>query len=103
MVKDENSAWHAGVSDWFGRKGLNAYSIGIELDNNGSEPFDSRLLSNLIELTMYLQIKYNFKDRNVAGHSDVAPGRKIDPSHYFDWHYLAYNRIGYYPMSSGTD
>ena len=39
LVDEKNAAWHAGVSEWFGRKGLNGYSIGIELDNNGSEPF----------------------------------------------------------------
>ena len=39
-MKDEDRAWHAGVSKWRGRTGLNDYSIGIELDNNGSEPFD---------------------------------------------------------------
>ena len=35
LVPFDTVAWHAGVSSWEGRTGLNAYSIGIELDNAG--------------------------------------------------------------------
>ena len=52
---------------------------------------------------MYLQIKYNFQDINVVGHDDIAPNRKIDPSHYFRWDFLAYNKIGYYPQVKGNN
>ena len=38
----------------------------------------------------------------MVGHDDIAPNRKIDPSHYFRWDFLAYNLIGYYPKVSGT-
>ena len=32
-------AWHAGDSYWGGNRDINSSSIGIELDNNGREPF----------------------------------------------------------------
>lgn len=35
MVKFEETAWHAGRSSWQGKKGLNDYSVGIEIANWG--------------------------------------------------------------------
>ena len=35
LVPFNIKAWHAGISSWEGRSGLNSYSIGIELDNAG--------------------------------------------------------------------
>jgi len=35
MVPFNRVAWHAGISSWEGRVGMNHYSIGIELDNAG--------------------------------------------------------------------
>lgn len=35
LVPFNQVAWHAGVSSWEGRRGLNRFSIGIELDNAG--------------------------------------------------------------------
>ena len=35
LVAFDTEAWHAGISAYAGRKGLNRYSIGIELDNLG--------------------------------------------------------------------
>jgi N-acetylmuramoyl-L-alanine amidase len=36
LVPFDTKAWHAGVSAWEDRVGLNSYSIGIELDNAGA-------------------------------------------------------------------
>lgn len=35
LVAFNRKAWHAGVSRWAGRNGVNAFSLGIELDNPG--------------------------------------------------------------------
>jgi N-acetylmuramoyl-L-alanine amidase len=35
LVPFDRMAWHAGVSSWEGRFGLNRYSLGLELDNAG--------------------------------------------------------------------
>ena len=35
MVRDEDCAWHCGVSSWRGREGCNRWSLGIEIVNWG--------------------------------------------------------------------
>lgn len=76
-------AWHAGVSQWQGRQNCNDYSIGIELEGCDSVPFDSRQYPALTRLTRYLKRRYPL--RQIVGHADIAPGRKIDPGPLFDW------------------
>ncbi len=36
----------------------------------------------------------------MLGHSDTAPGRKIDPGEAFDWEWLAQQGVGVMPPSS---
>jgi AmpD protein len=76
-------AWHAGVSNWHGRDCCNDFSIGIELEGSDDRLFDDRQYERLTALTHALQTKYPITD--IAGHSDIAPGRKSDPGPCFDW------------------
>lgn len=76
-------AWHAGESVWKGRARCNDYSIGIEMEGSGEVPFTDAQYDRLAELTRALQARYPIAD--IAGHSDVAPGRKEDPGPHFDW------------------
>ena len=76
-------AWHAGESNWNGRARCNDYSIGIELEGTGEVPFTAAQYRRLAALTRALRARYPVRD--IAGHSDVAPGRKADPGPYFDW------------------
>ena len=76
-------AWHAGESSWKGRERCNDFSIGIELEGTGETPFTDTQYRKLAELTRALQERYPIAD--IAGHSDVAPGRKHDPGPHFDW------------------
>ena len=76
-------AWHAGESSWKGRERCNDFSIGIELEGTGETPFTDAQYRRLAELTRALQERYPIAD--IAGHSDVAPGRKHDPGPHFDW------------------
>ena len=39
MLNDNLRAWHAGIGKWGNITDVNSSSIGIELDNNGFEPF----------------------------------------------------------------
>lgn len=103
LVKDEYRAWHAGMSFWRNKKQVNDFSIGIELDNNGHEPFPSPQMLCLIKLCLHLIASYPIVKRNIIGHSDIAPARKADPSHLFDWGYLAENGIGLFPRKKGSN
>jgi AmpD protein len=76
-------AWHAGVSSWKGRARCNDFSIGIELEGTDHDPFEDAQYATLARLTRALKARYPVVD--IAGHSDVAPGRKTDPGPRFDW------------------
>jgi len=76
-------AWHAGASSWRGRSRCNDYSIGIELEGADELPYADAQYRVLAELARALRSSYPIAD--VAGHCDVAPGRKTDPGASFDW------------------
>lgn len=76
-------AWHAGESRWRGRKRCNDFSIGIELEGTDDVPFTAAQYRRLGRLTRALKARYRVRD--IAGHSDIAPGRKSDPGPRFSW------------------
>jgi AmpD protein len=76
-------AWHAGVSRWRARERCNDHSIGIELEGVDDGAFDDRQYAALAPLLAALRARLPL--RQLAGHSDVAPGRKSDPGARFDW------------------
>jgi N-acetylmuramoyl-L-alanine amidase len=101
LVPEEARAWHAGVSAWQGRAGLNDCSIGIELVNPGHEwgyrPFAEPQYAACIELCRALLACWPIPPERVLAHSDVAPERKQDPGELFDWPRLAAAGIGLWP------
>lgn len=76
-------AWHAGASSWRGRSRCNDFSIGIELEGSDAEPYTASQYAALARLTRLLARRYPIT--GIAGHSDIAPGRKTDPGPHFDW------------------
>ncbi len=94
MLNDYLRAWHAGAGSWGNITDVNSSSIGIELDNNGREPFSDAQMASLFLLLEKLKKTYNIPARNFVGHSDVAPGRKVDPSIFFPWLELAGKGFG---------
>ena len=98
LVQNRYVAWHAGKSCWGRHKNLNKNSIGIELVNKGHQfgytSFKKKQISSLVNLCKKLIKKYKIKKKNVIGHSDIAPLRKIDPGEKFPWKYLAKNKVG---------
>lgn len=76
-------AWHAGLSAWRGRQRCNDFSIGIELEGCDSLPFEPVQYAVLARLVRSLRRTHALPD--MAGHSDIAPGRKTDPGPFFDW------------------
>jgi len=97
MLNDYLRAWHAGASTWGKNTDINSSSIGIELDNNGFKPFSEAQIRSLIALLTKLKKDYNIPTQNILGHSDIAPGRKQDPSAYFPWKTLAEKGFGIWP------
>ena len=89
LVDDKMAAWHAGVSTLHGdtSPSVNARSIGIEITNDGSgkTPFTEAQYKALEKLVPYLAKTYDIPMKNIVGHKDVAPGRKVDPASNFDW------------------
>lgn len=85
LVGEGLRAWHAGAGSWQGLDDLNSRSIGIELDNDGQGPFTEPLMQNLEALLAPLLAAWDIPPQNVIGHSDMAPGRKVDPGPHFDW------------------
>lgn len=91
MIDESRRAWHAGVSSWQGESDMNSASIGIELDHKGhDEQGHMSVFPEVQRQALYALLKdiidrNNLDPRHVIGHSDIAPGRKIDPGEAFDW------------------
>lgn len=82
-------AWHAGASCYQGRERCNDYSVGIELEGADEIPYEPaqyRILSAVI--LALCQAYPSLSPTRLAGHSDIAPGRKTDPGPAFDWQRL---------------
>ena len=83
FVPIHRRAWHAGASFWRGRERCNDFSIGVELEGTDEAPFEDRQYGELASLVRSLRIALPLRD--IAAHSDIAPGRKTDPGTRFDW------------------
>ena len=100
MVGEEMRAWHAGASMWAGEADTNSRSIGIEIHNPGHAlgyaDFPQAQMGAVIELCQDILTRHAIQPRHVLAHSDVAPGRKIDPGERFDWQRLHAAGIGHW-------
>lgn len=94
MLNDYLRAWHGGVGKWGNNTDINSSSIGIEIDNNGFQPFTDQQLSSLMNLLGSLKKAHGIPMANFIGHSDIAPTRKVDPNVHFPWKKLAENGYG---------
>lgn len=83
FVSCDDRAWHAGVSMWRGRSVCNNFSIGIEMEGDDKAPFSDEQYGALNALLAALKPAYPIKA--VTSHSEISPGRKIDPGPTFDW------------------
>lgn len=86
FVSCDKRAWHAGASHYRGRDNCNDDSIGIELEGLEGETFENAQYATLSVLCTQLVNKYPIA--HIAGHEDIAPGRKFDPGMGFDWDLL---------------
>lgn len=93
MLNDLLRAHHAGESKWGNTTDINSSSVGIELDNNGTQSFTEEQLNSLTTLLGRLKAAYKIPTANFIGHGDVAPTRRSDPGTKFPWKQLS--EMGY--------
>jgi N-acetylmuramoyl-L-alanine amidase len=100
MVRESDRAWHAGKSSWRGRTDINSFSVGIEIVNPGHvfgyRDFPSVQIEAVIALCRGIAGRHGIRPDNVLAHSDVAPGRKVDPGERFPWKALAAAGVGHF-------
>lgn len=103
LVDESRRAWHAGESEWMGRTWLNSSSIGIEIVNPGYSdtptgrvwyPYSEAQVQSLVVLLKDISKRNGIEPRNIIGHSDIAPLRKLDPGPLFPWKRLADEGLG---------
>lgn len=100
LVAEDRRAWHAGAGSWRGRGDVNSHSIGIEIVNPGDRPFPAAQMAGLERLLPGIMDRWNIGPEGVIGHSDMAPGRKIDPGPRFDWRRLAHAGLALWPVEA---
>ncbi len=99
MVSEADRAWHAGVASWRDETDINSASVGIEIQNPGHElgypDYPEAQMQSVVALCQDIVARNAISPTRVLGHSDVAPGRKIDPGEKFDWHRLHAVGVGH--------
>ena len=98
LVPEARRAWHAGRSSWFGETDMNSASIGIEIVNPGHDgglpPFPDAQIEAVTALCRDIAARHAIAPARVLAHSDIAPGRKVDPGERFPWARLAAAGVG---------
>jgi N-acetylmuramoyl-L-alanine amidase len=109
MVDESKRAWHAGVSTWFDEDDINSTSIGIEIHNlghHGYSDFPEQQMQTVVALCQDILKRNSIAQRLVLAHSDIAPGRKVDPGEKFNWRMLHQYGVGHWvepePISGGS-
>lgn len=111
MVPESRRAWHAGRGSWHGETDMNSRSIGIEIANAGHDlsktppnpgeypDFPERQIEAVIALAKDIAARWKIAPDRILAHSDIAPGRKVDPGEKFPWARLAAAGVGLWPAS----
>lgn len=99
LVQEDQRAWHAGAGQWGDVTDVNSRSIGIELANTGFAPFPEPQMVALEALLAGIMQRWAIPPERVIGHSDMAPGRKVDPGARFDWYRLARSGLSIWPAT----
>ncbi len=100
LVPEAKRAWHAGAGTWGGQGDINSRSIGIELANDGAQPFAHAQVVALEGVLAGVMARWGIGPAGVIGHSDMAPDRKADPGARFDWRRLALMGLSVWPTAT---
>lgn len=104
LVAEMDRAWHAGAGAWGDVTDVNSHSIGIEIANGGPDSAAPEFpVSQLLAVETLLSSifeRWQIAPERVIAHSDMAPGRKIDPGPYFDWQRLATKGLSIWPEAT---
>jgi N-acetylmuramoyl-L-alanine amidase len=107
MVAEQQRAWHAGLSHWAGESDINSASIGIEIQNPGHDrgypDFPLAQMQAVAALCRDIAARRGIAPEGILAHSDVSPGRKIDPGEKFDWRWLAGEGVGHWVEPASVD
>lgn len=107
LVDESRRAWHGGRGRWKNFTDINSASVGIEIWNSGHEyEFEDFLdvqIDALTSLIRDIRSRWAIRDADILGHSDTAPGRKIDPGEKFPWQKLCDAGIGLMPVIKPED
>jgi N-acetylmuramoyl-L-alanine amidase len=98
LVPEAMRAWHAGAGAWRGMDDINSRSVGIEMANDGAQPFAAAQMRALERLLADVMARWAIGPAGVIAHSDMAPGRKNDPGPRFDWRRLALGGLSVWPQ-----
>jgi N-acetylmuramoyl-L-alanine amidase len=109
LVPEDRRAWHAGEARWGTSRDINSRAIGIEIANaghrGGRPEFPDAQIEAVIALSTAILSRHAIPAHRVLAHSDVSPGRKIDPGERFPWGKLAAAGIGHFveavPIADG--
>ena len=96
LVSFDDRAWHAGRSSYLGVEECNDYSIGIELEGTDDMPFTEAQYQALLQSIISIQQAYPATRQHLAGHSDIAPGRKTDPGIHLEWQRIRHSLAEFY-------
>ena len=98
LVPEMRRAWHAGLSSWDGETDINSCSIGIEIANpghpGGLPDYPEAQIAATLDLCRDICERWSIPPERVLAHSDIAPGRKIDPGEKFPWRRFAEGGVG---------
>ena len=107
MVSEADRAWHAGVGSWHGETDINSASVGIEIQNPGHDlgypEFGPAQMAAVAALSRDIIARNGIPATRVLAHSDVSPGRKIDPGEKFDWPGLNAAGVGHWISPAPLD
>jgi N-acetylmuramoyl-L-alanine amidase len=79
FANPEQRTWHAGKSEWRGKRDLNSWSVGASFaGDTNKEPLTLDAMASMAEYLEPIMREYRLTVADVTDHRTVSPGRKDD-------------------------